>query len=208
MSPSFPFTDTSFEQRYARGSLEQKVENKVALQRALNWVEEPRMPLLCLPLGMTEELGGTLLKSLMPGLLSLPLSIVIRGKGSKVYGAFFTTLAKDHRHRIAILPDEESAVRAMVRAADVALFFSHPSEAQELLECLRHGTVPIAPGGAPLLFNYDPVEESGNAFLYEEKHGAWGCFAALVRALETYRLPFDWRTIQLHCVQKATRQSP
>lgn len=202
MTPSSPFTDTtSLERRKARDSLEQKVENKVALQRALNWVEEPRMPLLCLPLGMTETLGGTLLKNLIPGLLTLPISMIIRGKGSNVYGTLFTTLTKEHPYRIAILPDEEHAVRAMVGAADMALFFSHPPSIVELLECLRSTTVPIAPEGNVLLTNYNPVEESGNAFLYEEKYGAWGCFAALVRALETFKLPFDWRTIQRHCME-------
>lgn len=163
------------------------------------------MPLLCLPLGMTEELGGALFKSLMPGLLSLPLSIVIRGKGSKTYGTLFTTLAHTHAHHIAIVSDDE--VRAMVAASDTALFLAPPKESPELRECLHCGTVPIAPAGA-LLSDYNPVEECGNAFLFEEQYGAWGCFAAIVRALETYKLPFDWRTIQLHCVQKATRQSP
>ena len=34
-----------------------------------------------------------------------------------------------------------------------------------------------------------------------EKITVWHAFAAVVRALETYRFPFDWKTIQKHCMQ-------
>ena len=51
-----------------------------------------------------------------------------------------------------------------------------------------------------ILQNYNPVQESGTSFLYD-KDNHWQCFAAIVRALETFIFPFDWRTIQKQCIK-------
>jgi glycogen synthase len=56
-----------------------------------------------------------------------------------------------------------------------------------------------------ILEDYNPVQESGNAFIFTvENH--WKCFASLVRALETFRFPYDWRTIQRHAMDTMDRQ--
>ncbi len=54
----------------------------------------------------------------------------------------------------------------------------------------------------PLLDGYNAQQETGNAFLYDPP-SMWNCFAAMVRALETYRFPFDWKTIQKHGLETA-----
>lgn len=61
-----------------------------------------------------------------------------------------------------------------------------------------HNIVPLAERGE--VQQFDPVEEKGNAFLFEGD--AWSLFAALVRAAETYRFPYDWKNI-LKSVQKS-----
>ena len=173
---------------------EGKLQSKLALQQSLGWPAEPKRPMLCLPAGMSEKLGGKLLEELLPGLLTLPVEILVVGKGSSAYGTLFTKLAKEHRHRIHIVADKDDPIRRMFEASDMALFLSDPTEMQELQTCFTTGIVPISlPSSA--LSDYDPVQESGNAFLFQSPN-AWQCFAALVRAMETYKLPFDWRTIQ------------
>ena len=87
----------------------------------------------------------------------------------------------------------------MYAAADAALFLADPSTLPELRHCLQYGVVPIA-SECGALENYNPIQESGNAFLYE-KLDPWHCFAAIVRATETHCFPFDWRTIQKHCME-------
>ncbi len=170
------------------------MQSKMALQESLGWPAEPKRPMLCLPVGMSEKLGGKLLEELLPGLLTLPVEILVVGKGSSTYGTLFTQLAKEHRHRIHIVADKEDPIRRMYDASDMALFLSDPKEMKELQTCFTTGIVPISlPSSA--LSDYDPVQESGNAFLFASPN-AWLCFAALVRAMETYKLPFDWRTIQ------------
>lgn len=198
--PTFtPSADTIIARKYDVKSLEGKVQNKAALQEELGWPEEPKRALLCLPAGMTDALGGTLLKELVPGLLSLPINIVILGKGSAEYGSLFTKLAKEHPHRIAIIPNKEDMIRKMYAGCDMALFCAPTAEEPEVEHCLHYGVVPIAPT-EDHLSDYNPNQESGTAFTYEGET-AWHAFAALVRALETFRFPFDWKTIQRQCME-------
>ncbi|MDP6561578.1 MAG: hypothetical protein QF793_01495 [Candidatus Peribacteraceae bacterium] len=193
-----PATDQKIAQRYTAASLEKKGKNKQSLQEELGWPAETKRPVVCLPAGMSENLGGALLEEALPGLLSQDIQLLILGKGASHYGDLFTKLASKHPHRIAIIPNEEVAIRKMYAAADMALFFEDPSDLQELPLALSYGVVPIAPACRELE-DYNPVQEAGNAFLYEEKT-VWHCFGGLVRAMETHRFPFDWRTIQKHCM--------
>jgi starch synthase len=183
---------------YSSTSLEHKSQNKVALQEELGWIAEPKRPVICLPMGMTDELGGALLMELLPGILSLPFEILIRGKGSAQYGALFTKLAKEYGNRIAIISDDEQSLAKMYAAADMALFLTDGTE-HELQTCLSYGTVPVSFAGKGVK-NYDPNQEAGNAFTFE-KATVWCAYAAVVRAIETLRFPFDWRTIQRQCME-------
>lgn len=179
---------------------EQKTRAKQALQKELKWVEEPRRPLIIIPQELDERTGGSLIKEMLPGLLALDICIVIRGRGSASIGSLLTSLHRQHPECIAILPDTPESLLRMIHAGDMALFCHDPSKSKECALCLMSATIPIAPDSSgSLLHNYDPVQESGNAFLFERVN-PWHAFAAIVRACETFKLPFDWRTIQRHCL--------
>ena len=207
MEKSFPQTDARTTQGYDRKTLDRKIGAKTALQAEIGWPAEPKRAIVCLPAGMTEELGGALLNETLPGILRLPMEILVLGKGSSSYGSMFTMLGKKHGHRIHIVPAREEGIAQMYAAADMALFTAEPGNLKELQRCLAYGVVPVAPEtdrtvGTMLLEDYNPVQETGNAFLFA-KPDPWHCFAALVRAVETYRFPYDWRTIQRHCLETA-----
>jgi starch synthase len=200
MTPNAPAAELHSPQKEGRRILEEKAKQKAAIQRQLGWPEESKRAIVCLPLGMTDELGGRLLKEMLPGLLTLPVEILIRGKGTAAYGKLFTELAKTHSHRIAIIPNQDSAVRHMLQASDMALFL-HAPEMSDVLPCLAAGAVPLCPA-ADMLEDYNPNQETGNAFTYAQEN-PWHAFAACVRSMETFRFPYDWRTIQLHGFEAA-----
>jgi glycogen synthase len=204
MHAFLPSADSLITRKFSVGSLDLKTQNKTALQQEFGWPQEARRPLLCLPLGMTDQLGGELFKEVLPGILSLPVELLVLGKGSATYGSLFTKLAKEQSHRVAIVSDEETAFHKMIAAADMALFFTNPIEKKELGYCLQYGVVPIAPRCA-LLEDYNPVQETGNAFTFDTAN-KWNVFASLVRAAETHKFPFDWRTIERHCMETAIRK--
>lgn len=200
LSPAY---DNKIVRKYSARTIEHKMENKTALQEELKWIPEPKQPLVCLPSGITDELGGKLLEEVLPGLMELPIGIVIRGRGGKKYGELFTKLSKSAGHRVAILPDDEDSMRKMLAGCDIALFLSG-TDAETVENALRYGVVPVSlPGGA--LDNYNPVQESGNSFVYEQPT-MWQCFGSLVRALETFKFPYDWRTIQRHAIESMDRR--
>ncbi len=180
-------------------TLEEKIKNKLALQEELGWIPEPKRPVVCIPSGMTEALGGKLFEQMIEGLQELPIELVVLGRGSEKYGKMLTQLAKTDKHRVAIMSDDEDSLRKMLAGSDIALFFAPVSKAAELDLVLRYGVVPVAmPTGH--LENYNPVQEAGNSFLYESAT-MWQCYGALVRALETFKFPYDWRTIQRHAME-------
>lgn len=198
-----PAYDNKIVRKYSARTIEHKVDNKVALQESVGWVDEPKQPVVTIISGMTDALGGELLEKMMEGLLELPISLVIRGRGSKKYGELFTKLSKTHSHRIAILQDNEANLRTMLSGSDIAMFFSNPEE-EDLENALRYGVIPISLPHE-LLENYNPVQESGNAFVYAEAT-VWQGFASLVRALETFKFPHDWRTIQRNAMECMDRK--
>ncbi len=205
MTPLSPAYDNKIARKYSARTIEHKVENKTALQESLGWIAEPKQPIICLPMGMTDALGGALLEQVLPGLLELPIGIVIRGRGTKKYGEMFTKLAKESSHRIAIVADDESHIRTMLAGCDMALFLAEKDDEDMLDNSLRYGTIPVSLP-RDVLDNYNPVQESGNSFVYEQA-SPWLCFASVARALETFKFPYDWRTIQRHAIESVDRRT-
>ena len=179
---------------------DQKMKQKTLLQEELGWTPEPKRAMVCIPTGISDTLGGALLKEILPGLLTLPIQIVILGKGSASYGEYLTEMADAHDQQIAIISNDEKHIRTMFASSDIALFLTDATSLPELDASLRYVTVPVCPHVKGLR-NYDPNQESGEIFEYD-KATVWHCFAAVVRALETYRFPFDWKTIQKHGLEK------
>jgi starch synthase len=193
-SPSY---DNKIFKKYSVRTLESKIENKLSLQKELGWVSEAKIPLLCLSGGMTDEQGGEEFQEVLEGILSLNCQIIVRGIGSEKYGALFTKLEQEYSHRVKIIRDEDVLRRKMYAASDIGLFFAENED--ELVNCLAYGAVPVGPKQSHLS-DYNPVQEAGNAFI-ADPHNPWTWFTALVRATETYKLPYDWRTIQKQAMQ-------
>jgi len=77
----------------------------------------------------------------------------------------------------------------LLEAADIALVFDFT----DVEELLANGIIPIS-HERPEVKDYDPNHESGNAFIYKNT-SPWSVFAALVRAVETFKFPYDWKHI-------------
>lgn len=204
MQAFLPAYDGLIEKKYSVGSVEQKLQNKTALQKSLGWAMEPKRPMICLPGGMTDALGGALFKEVLPGILTLQMELLVLGKGSSTYGSMFTKLAEEERYRVHIVAENEADIHRMYAAADMALFLTDEQSEEERTHCLQYGVVPVSPA-MPRLDDYNPVQETGNAFLFEQPT-KWNVFAAIVRAVETYKFPFDWRTIQRHAMETVSER--
>ncbi len=91
---------------------------------------------------------------------------------------------KKHPKWITIIDREE----AKSDVFDIALL--EDLTVERLRELRSQKMVPVAEKGVS---TFDPIEEKGNGFLFHEN--PWSLFAALVRAQETYRFPYDWENL-------------
>jgi len=118
------------------------------------------------------------------------------GVGSEEYQAIFGDYAEKYPHKMCIMVNDELSRRKIYAASNISLIFNNNSQnAIELKNTLAYGVVPVTKND-PVLKNYNPVHESGNAFLYED-NDKWLFFAALVRALENYKFTYDWQNLEL-----------
>ncbi|MBT4021362.1 hypothetical protein HOF17_03215 [Candidatus Peribacteria bacterium] len=197
-TPAFsPNYDNKIFKKFSVRTLDEKLINKMAFQQELGLVAEKKIPLICIPDGMSDESGGEIFNEVIPGILSMECQILVRGIGSKKYGEMLTDLANKYPHKIKIVKDDEVLRRKMYAACDMSLFFSKNPD--EIVNCMAYGAVPICfdQEGAT---DFDPVQESGNAFA-ASSDSSWSLFAAIVRACETFRLPYDWKTIQKQAME-------
>jgi hypothetical protein len=93
---------------------------------------------------------------------------------------------------------EEKEIDRLLLASDLAIIFHHHNDLVKLL--MNYGVVIVADESSPQLENYKPNEETGNAFLFN-KRDLWSVFASVVRAMETFKFPYDWQ----HIVRKLFR---
>ncbi|MFA4814894.1 MAG: hypothetical protein WC924_03080 [Candidatus Gracilibacteria bacterium] len=117
-----------------------------------------------------------LVEKLLPGLEELPARFHILGEGAKTYPHVF------------------SFEEALEEAHIWLVLGNHlPSQFSMIID---RGIVPVMQSGLHKdAENYNPVEESGNSFLFQ-KPGVWTVHAALVRALENFAFAYDWENLR------------
>jgi hypothetical protein len=62
--------------------------------------------------------------------------------------------------------------------------------------------VPIVYKGTKGFYDYNPVKEFGNAFIYKQDN-PWHMLQAVIRAAETYKFPYDWKTLRAEVADTA-----
>lgn len=142
----------------------------------------PRQPVLLIDLGKQKFRKD--IKDLLKGLSSIRLTtLVIGGK-----------MTLPDINNVHWMP--ESSKSAAYEAADFVIALD--SNAEPILE---KGCVPIAQMDGDGTVDYNPIAEKGNGF-YFKNPTAWEIFAAIVRALETYKFPYDWENLIMEVLKK------
>lgn len=114
--------------------------------------------------------------NLLDGLRNADFEVVILGNEKFKKNSYLLPYTKNNR-------------KILLEAADMALSFSF----NDVEEMLLHGTIPIS-DERPEIKDYNPNKEVGNSFVYTVNN-QWCIFAALIRALETFKFPYDWKNI-------------
>jgi hypothetical protein len=117
----------------------------------------------------------------------------IRDNVKKILGPILEGLA---HLDINVVFSEEIPLEKALSQCDMMLVLN---EEEELLKkAWSQGVVTITNSFNKNIVNYNPNTEKGNSFTFENCN-QWEVFAAIVRALETYKFPYDWKFISRTC---------
>jgi len=140
-------------------------------------------PLLVVVVENVDEVKE--LKKLTSGLKNLPLNyrILLTKKAS----------AEDVKVKNTYNVSKEE-VKKFFRFAHMVLFFSEKPSKDLIKSAIAHDSVPIAYDKVSYLQNYTGPKEEGNCFKFKELN-SWSMYASIVRALENFGFPYDWKNI-------------
>lgn len=107
----------------------------------------------------------------------------------------YKTLQEGLSHLDAKVLTEENFEEGLKKANLVILLNENFDKVKE---AWANGVVPITQKLHSSITDYNPNTESGNAFVFQNAN-EWEIYAAVVRALETYKFPYDWKFIVRSC---------
>lgn len=113
--------------------------------------------------------------------------IALIGTFSDVFLEGITELGYDFK-----LCSDELGVKK--RAYDILVIAPDRSEAA-LDSVKKFESVPVMSVDAVGFEQFDPIIEEGNAFMYT-KSTSWHMLEALIKAVETYKFEYDWKTVK------------
>ena len=199
-----PERDASIATRYDIATVEKKAENKRALQQEVGLPQNPSIPVIGLISRLYDQKGLDLIANIMWGLMRLNLQLVVLGAGDSRYEEMFRANARDNPLKVsATIGFKPVLAQHIYAGSDMFLMPSRfePCGLGQLIS-IRYGTIPIvrATGGlADTIQDWDPVRQTGNGFVFEA-YDHWDLYAQVVRALETYRQPQQWRRLQANAM--------
>ena len=94
---------------------------------------------------------------------------------------------------VVYMKDHMNEYEKLLWAADMMLLLCE-EPGKYLHDAWQNEVVPIATTHADKVKNYNPNKEKGNCFAFDDDN-PWTVFAAIVRALETHKFPYDWKHI-------------
>jgi starch synthase len=204
-----PQQDTHLAKPYDRLNLTGKHANKAALQKLFGLPADPQALLCGVVSRLTHQKGIDLIVEALPGLLRLPVQIVILGAGDKNIETALQDATRNYPGRIAIrIAYNEPWAHLVIAGSDAFLMPSRfePCGLTQLYS-LRYGTVPIvtAVGGlADTVIHASPEnlqnQSATGIWLKAANHA--GLTHAVQYAVDLYRKPAVWRQLQAAGMQQ------
>lgn len=170
--------------------LKTKKADKRALAKELNFLAHKPLLAIILEKEISEK-DEEIVDSILEGLGALDIEVVVLADTN------LETVASNTE----ILPYSRTNRKKLMSAADMALVFDF----NDVEEMLMNGVIPISSNRMEVS-DYDPNHETGNGFMYRN-NTTWGIFAAVVRAVETFKFPYDWKHIVRHGVESMNKPS-
>ncbi len=199
-----PEHDPYLSKNYSAQSLDDKLQNKTALQREMGLHVEAHTPLVAIVSRITYQKGSEVVLGLMYDLVREGVQFVLLGSGDKNLERAYSELGRNHPGRISInIGYDEGLSHRIEAGADIFLMPSHfePCGLNQMYS-QRYGTTPVAHATGGLAdtivdattVNLDAGKASG--ILFYDMHYPT-VIAALRHAVHLFRAePKTWRKLQ------------
>ncbi|WP_436513476.1 glycogen synthase GlgA [Clostridium thermobutyricum] len=194
-----PLTDELIEKRYDIDSIENKMENKLALQRELGLEENKNIPIISIVSRLTAQKGIDLIKEIIDCVLTKEVQFVVLGTGEWEYEEFFKGLEKRYHNKVATRITFDNKLSHKIYAgSDMFLMPSkfEPCGLGQLI-ALRYGNVPIVreTGGLKdTIEAYNKFEFTGNGFSFYN-YSSIELKNCIFEALEIYKRKDEWNNL-------------
>ena len=202
-----PGTDRHLVHNYNRRSLDKKVINKTALQKALDLPVNETIPVLGMVSRLVEQKGLDIILQCIPELMKLNLQIVILGTGELHYEMQLSEFAQQYPNRLIVkIGYDEKLAHQIEAASDMYLMPSRfePCGLNQLYS-LSYATLPIATHVGGLADTVVHASHSNiknktaNGFILEE-HSAKALLHAISQAMNLYQQPDAWKQLRLNAI--------
>jgi len=200
-----PYLDETYDASHFNG----KLQNKAALQRELGLPLARDVPLFGMVNRLVWQKGVDVLIEAAPAIVKMGAQIVIHGEGERGLEQAFRDLGMRHPREIAVqIGFDESLNHHLVAGADAFLL---PSRYEPCgltqLHSMRYGTLPVAHATGGLA---DWVVDANGETLHNGTATGFSfspltvpqLVATVERAIDTYRAPILWRTLQRHAMAR------
>lgn len=194
-----PEKDPRIIRNYNSSSIENKKENKFALQKEVG-LPVREVPVLGLVSRLVDQKGLDLIAKIMADLMELDIQFVLLGSGDPYYEDLFRSFNQTYKGKMtAVIGFNTVLAQRIYAGTDIFLMPSRfePCGLGQLIS-MRYGTIPVvrATGGlADTVNDYNPVTGAGNGFVFSEYNGR-ALYDAISRALKLYtQNPGAWRRL-------------
>ena len=194
-----PSTDSHIYRNYNKKCLDNKLENKLMLQRQLGLPQRADVPMIGLVSRLTHQKGCDLIINIIDRLLQKDIQFVILGTGDYLYEETFRNLQYRYPDKVsANIRFDDGLAHMIYASADMFMMPSlfEPCGLGQLI-ALRYGTVPIVreTGGLKdTVVPYNQYNGVGNGFGFKN-YSSNDLMYVTEYALELFRNKGVWRHI-------------
>lgn len=195
-----PETDPVLPQNYSAGDLGGKAVCKAGIQKALELVPDPEIPLVAMISRLTEQKGMDLVQRMLGELMQEPLQLVVLGIGETQYENTLRYFAGQYPEKMsACLMFDESFSHQLYAGADILLMPSQfePCGLSQMI-AMRYGTLPVVRETGGLrdsVIPYNQYTGEGTGFSFAN-YNAHEMRDAVMRAVTLYREePAKWQAL-------------
>jgi starch synthase len=180
-------------------NVENKIKNKVELQRHFHLQEDPTIPILIMITRLTEQKGLDLITHIFHELMQENIQLIIIGTGEHSYEHFFQEMSYTYPEKVrTFIGFDEELAHLAYAGADLFLMPSkfEPCGLGQLI-AMRYGTVPIVreTGGLnDTVHSYNELDGTGNGFSFSH-FNAHDMLYTIKRALSFYKVDYLWQNI-------------